>query len=68
MKRILFVLMGLLSVFFIMWGIKVKTPINRPSNLVEAEESAWYENRYTAPKADDEWYLDPEIPLNYRNT
>ena len=65
MKRILFVLMGLLSVFFIMWGIKVKTPINRPSNLVEAEESAWYENRYTAPKADDEWYLDPEIPLNY---
>lgn len=29
MKRILFVLMGLLSVFFIMWGIKVKTPINR---------------------------------------
>lgn len=65
MKRILLVLMSLISVFFIVWGVKAKTPINRPSNLEEEQETAWYDNRYTAPKAAEEWYLDPEIPLNY---
>lgn len=65
MKRILLVLMSLISVFFIVWGVKAKTPINRPSNIEETKETAWYDNRYTAPKAEEEWYLDPEVPLNY---
>lgn len=65
MKKILLLLMALLSVFFITWGVKAKTPINRPSDLEEEQETPWYENKYTAPQAGDEWYLDPEIPLNY---
>ena len=65
MKRILILFMILLSVFFASWGVKAKTPINRPLNVDDGTETAWYENRYTAPQAGDEWYLDPEIPLNY---
>lgn len=65
MKKIVLVLMTLLAAFCITWGVKAKSPINRPSNLAEEEETPWYLNRYTAPKADDQWYLDPEIPLNY---
>ena len=33
--------------------------------MEEEQETAWYDNRYTAPKAEEEWCLDPEIPLNY---
>lgn len=65
MKKILILFMCLLSVFFAVWGVKAKTPINRPDNINDGTETAWYENRYTAPQAGDEWYLDPEIPLNY---
>ena len=65
MKRILMIFMVLLTIFFSAWGVKAKTPINRPENIDDGTESAWYENRYTAPKAGDEWYLDPEIPINY---
>ena len=43
----------------------MKHPINRPENVKEDTETPWYETKYQAPKADDEWTLDPEIPLNY---
>ncbi len=46
-------------------GSKMKHPINRPENVKEDTETPWYETKYQAPKADDEWTLDPEIPLNY---
>lgn len=65
MKKIILLFMVLLSVFFTSWGVKANTPINRPSNLNEADETPWYENRYTSPKASEEWYLDPEIEPNY---
>lgn len=64
MRKILLVLCSLLTVFAVSWGVKAKTPINRPSNLQEEEETPWYESRYTS-KVSDEWTLDPEIPLNY---
>ena len=57
--------MTLLTIFFVTWGVKAKTPINRPSNLEEEQETPWYENKYTSPQAGEEWTLDPEIPLNY---
>ncbi len=50
---------------FTIWGDKMKHPINRPENVKEDTETPWYETKYQAPKADDEWTLDPEIPLNY---
>ena len=65
MKKILIVLCSLLTVFAVSWGVKAQSPINRPSNLDEEEETPWYESRYTSPQADEEWILDPEIPLNY---
>lgn len=65
MKRITLTFMILLSVFFTIWGVKMKHPINRPENVKEDTETPWYETKYQAPKADDEWTLDPEIPLNY---
>lgn len=45
--------------------LRGKHPINRPENVKEDTETPWYETKYQAPKADDEWTLDPEIPLNY---
>ena len=65
MKRITLTFMILLSVFFTIWVVKMKHPINRPENVKEDTETPWYETKYQAPKADDEWTLDPEIPLNY---
>ena len=40
-------------------------PINRPNNVQGEQQVAWYETRYTAPTAEEEWTLDPEIPVNY---
>lgn len=56
----------LLVAFSLLWGYKMRHPINRP----EAEEgeltTAWYEEGYTASLGTgDEWYMDPEIPSNY---
>ena len=65
MKRIIIVFAILLSVFFIAWGIKLRTPVNRPDNTQDEVEIPWYESRYTSPVADEEWYLDPSIPDNY---
>lgn len=65
MKRISMLFLLLLTVFFTAWGVKARNPINRPDNLQEETEAPWYEARYSAPKADSEWVLDPEIPLNY---
>lgn len=65
MRKTLILLVVLLSAFFIAWGIKVRVPVNRPNNIEEETEVAWYENTYSSPIADDEWVLDPSIPDNY---
>ena len=65
MKKLSLVFAGLLITFFVSWGIKVKMPVNRPDNTETASTVKWYETKYTAPVADDEWILDPEIPDNY---
>ena len=65
MRKLSLIFIGLLVTFFVSWGVKVRMPINRPDNLQGIETAKWYETRYTAPVAEDEWILDPEIPDNY---
>lgn len=65
MKKLFFTFIALLIVFFSVWGIKLRMPINRPNNVQGEQQVAWYETRYTAPTAEEEWTLDPEIPVNY---
>lgn len=65
MKHIVILFLSLLCVFFIAWGIKVKSPVNRPSNSKDNQTVAWYDNNYTAPKANENWILDESIPDNY---
>ena len=65
LKKLSLVFAGLLITFFVSWGIKVKMPVNRPDNTETASTVKWYETKYTAPVADVEWILDPEIPDNY---
>ena len=64
-RKLSLIFIGLLVTFFVSWGVKVRMPINRPDNLQGIETAKWYETRYTAPVAEDEWILDPEIPDNY---
>lgn len=65
MKQNLFVFMSLMAMFFMIWGIKMNMPVNRPQNTEEEYTTPWYEKRYSIPVADEEWRLDPSIPLNY---
>lgn len=65
MKKLFFTFITLLIVFFSAWGIKLRMPINRPNNVQGEQQVTWYETRYTAPTAEEEWTLDPEIPVNY---
>ena len=64
MKKLFFTFIALLIVFFSAWGIKLRMPINRPNNVQGEQQVAWYETRYTAPTAEEEWTLDPEIPVH----
>ncbi len=65
MKHIVLIFLSLLAIFFAAWGMKAQNPINRPENIEDGSETPWYETRHVTPKADEEWHLDPEIPLNY---
>lgn len=65
MKKIILLFVTLLSIFFIIWGIKLRNPINRPDNYKDEVQAAWYDSAYTAPVPDEGWILDPTIPDNY---
>lgn len=65
MKQSFILFSVLLSLFFCSWGIKYRMPVNRPDNLQEEIVTPWYESRYSSPVAEEEWYLDPDIPDNY---
>lgn len=65
MRKSFTILCLLLVILGVEWGVKAKMPINRPSNIQEKEETPWYESRYSTPKADADWVLDEEIPVNY---
>lgn len=66
MRQLVFVFMVLFAVFLGSWTYRIKTPINRPDEYAEgydANAGAWWETGSVT--VDDEWKLDPEIPLNY---
>lgn len=65
MRKILFIFLGLVAVFFLAWQWKLKKPINAIANAKIAIETPWYLNKYSSPIADENYMLDPEIPLNY---
>ena len=65
MKRLVILMLVLISIFFGAWRYRVSTPVNIPDNLASGNTTAWYEGNYTAPIADDEWKIDETIPDNY---
>ena len=65
MKRILLFFGVLLVIFFGSWGIKMRTPIDRPDNVETDLDIPWYMSSYSSPVVDEEWMIDPTIPDNY---
>lgn len=66
MKSLFLMFAALCVVFGGTWIAKANTPINRPETLTEDATTAWYESgNRTVATASDEWYIDPEIPVNY---
>lgn len=65
MRQLILLFLMLLSAFLGLWTYKVKTPINRPNEYAEGydpDAGAWWQGKM---QVDDNWRLDPEIPLNY---
>lgn len=65
MRKIFLTLLLLIAAFFLVWNYKIRHPINPIENATETAGTPWYNQQYTSPVADDEWVVDPEIPLNY---
>lgn len=66
MRQLVLLFIVLLAGFLGSWTYKVKTPINRPDEYVEGydpDAGAWWNTAKV--EADENWRLDPEIPLNY---
>ena len=66
MKQLIVLFLLLFGVFLGTWIYKIETPVNRPDEYAEGTQEnagAWWENGKI--EVDDDWKLDPEIPLNY---
>ena len=66
MKQLVMLLVLLVACFLGSWTYRIKTPVNRPDEYAEgydASAGAWWNTGKI--EVDDEWKLDPEIPLNY---
>ena len=66
MRQLVMLLVLLVACFLGSWTYRIKTPINRPDEYAEgydASAGAWWNTGKV--EVDDEWKLDPEIPLNY---
>ncbi len=67
--RKLFILFCCLQIVFCgLWVVKAKEPENRPDAYaygIDYKEGAWWLQTADMPEADEDWCLDPEIPLNY---
>lgn len=66
MKRLIFLFLTLFACFLGIWTYKIKTPVNRPDEYAEGYDSnagAWWDT--SKVEVDEDWRLDPEIPLNY---
>ncbi len=66
MKRIILLFIILFAAFLGTWTYRLNTPVNRPDEYAEGydpDAGAWWKSGAVA--VDDDWRLDPEIPLNY---
>lgn len=58
--------LALVGLFLGTWTYKIETPANRPDEYMSgynADAGQWWSTGTI--KVDDDWMLDPEIPLNY---
>lgn len=68
MRRLILLFCCLQIIFGSLWVVKAKSPDNRPDAYaygVDERAGAWWLQAEDLPNVNDEWYLDPEIPLNY---
>lgn len=65
MRRLVILFGALVAIFFTSWGVKAGMPIARPSNIHEETKAAWYENGYSSPNADSEWFLEAAIDADH---
>lgn len=66
MKQLILLFVFLFAGFLGSWTYKIKTPINRPDEYAEGYDpnsGAWWNSGKV--QVDDDWKLDPTIPLNY---
>lgn len=66
MRQLVVLFVMLFACFLGSWTYRIKTPVNRPDEYSEgydANAGAWWNTGKV--EVDDDWKLDPEIPLNY---
>lgn len=66
MRQLIILFIMLFACFLGSWTYRIKTPVNRPDEYAEGYNSsagAWWNTEKV--EVDEDWKLDPEIPLNY---
>ena len=66
MRQLIILFIMLFACFLGSWTYRIKTPVNRPDEYAEGYNSsagAWWNTGKV--EVDEDWKLDPEIPLNY---
>lgn len=66
MRQLVILFVMLFACFLGSWTYRIKTPVNRPDEYAEGyniEAGAWWNTGKV--EVDEDWKLDPEIPLNY---
>ena len=61
-----FLTICLLMISFVgTWSYKMSHPVNTPIAHAASTDTSWWDEEGAIPVADDDWKLDPEIPVNY---
>ena len=66
MRQLVILFVMLFACFLGSWTYRIKTPVNRPDEYAEGyniDAGAWWNAGKV--EVDEDWKLDPEIPLNY---
>lgn len=66
MRQLIVLFVLLFAGFLGSWTYRIKTPVNRPDEYSEGyqeDAGAWWNT--SKVEVNDDWKLDPEIPLNY---
>lgn len=68
MKKLVSLLLLLMTIFAGLWATKSKNPTGRPDSYlggIDASKMWWQASGLSGADAKTEWQLDPEIPKNY---